>query len=261
MTRLKVIGIIPARMASTRFPGKPLAPILGLPMIEHVRRRASLAASMDEVVVASCDQEVLDVVRSAGGQAVPTSPTHERCTDRVAEAARRFKAEIVVNVQGDEPCLLPPMIEAAIEPLRSDPAVVCVNLMTPLTREEDWMSPNTVKVVVNLKSDALYFSREPIPSRAKAPDGASPVYRQVCILAFRSEFLQQFAQLPPTPLERIESVDMMRVLEHGYAVRMVPVSGEMVSVDVPEDLARAERWLASDPLVERYLMSAPRRKE
>ncbi len=250
---MTVVAIIPARMAATRFPGKPLAKLLGLPMIEHVRRRVQLAASVDRVVVATCDEEIAQTVRAFGGLAAMTSPSHERCTDRVAEAARQYPADVVVNVQGDEPCLLPEMIDAAVRPLTEDPAVVCVNLMAPLTSDADWMGRDMVKVVADAKGDALYFSREPIPSRAKAPDGAYPRHRQVGIIAFRAEFLKRFTELPQTPLERIESVDMLRALEHGYPIRMVVVQGALMSVDSPADLVRAEALLAADPLVKRYL--------
>lgn len=248
----KVVGVIPARMASTRFPGKPLAQILGLPMIEHVRRRVSLAPSIDEVIVATCDQEIADVVMASGGVAVLTLPVHERCTDRVVEAAQGLEADIIVNVQGDEPCVLPEMLEALVKPLVSDPIMVCTNLMAPITRDDEFGSADVVKVVVNLKGDALYFSREPVPSRRMTTGVEYPKYKQLGIVAFRAWFLQTFARLVPTSLEAIESVDMMRAVEHGYAVRMIRCDQEVVGVDRPGDIERAAELLQHDPLVRQY---------
>lgn len=238
-------------MASTRFPGKPLASILGLPMIEHVRRRVMLTPSINEVVVATCDQEIADVVTAAGGKVVLTSKLHERCTDRVAEAALKINADIIVNVQGDEPCVLPQMLEALVKPLLDDPSVVCTNLMAPIVDNDEYESSDVVKVVADLKGDALYFSREPIPSRKKAT-GKYPKLKQLGIVAFRASFLQEFAQLAPTPLEVAESVDMMRAVEHGYPVRMVLCEQQVVGVDRLSDIQKASAVLSRDPLVKEY---------
>lgn len=249
----RIIAVIPARMASTRFPGKPLAELLGLPMIEHVRRRSALAPSISEVVVATCDREVGAVVTANGGRVIYTSTAHERCTDRVAEAARQLEAQIIVNVQGDEPCVSPEMLEAVVRPLVNDPALECVNLAAPLTTEEEWMSVNVVKVVARPGGEILYFSRAPIPSSISSAHPACRRLKQLGVVAFRAAFLQTFARLEPTPLERLESVDMLRAVEHGYRVQMVEAQGTMIGVDVPVDVPRAERWLASDPLLRRYL--------
>lgn len=248
----KIVGIIPARMASTRFPGKPLACIIGLPMIEHVRRRVALASSITQVVVATCDQEIAELVTASGGVVALTSPAHERCTDRVAEAARDIDADIIVNVQGDEPCVVPEMLEALVSPLLKDPTLVCTNLMAPITRDEEFERPDVVKVVVNLKGDAMYFSREPIPSKRKAPNANYRSFKQLGIVAFRAGFLQTFARLAQTPLETLESVDMMRALEHGYTIRMVGCDQEVVGVDRPADLDRAAALLKNDPLIWQY---------
>jgi len=249
----RIVGIIPARMASTRFPGKPLVPLLGLPMIEHVRRRVALSSFLAEVVVATCDQEIADVVTASGGKAVLTSDRHERCTDRVAEAARQLEADIIVNVQGDEPCVVPEMLEALIGPFLADRSLPCTNLMAPIATDSEFDNANVVKVVANLKGEALYFSREAIPSRRKAPDGSFARYKQLGIVAFRSEFLHEFAKLPPTPLEIVESVDMMRAVEHGYRVRMVETRVQVIGVDVPGDVLVAERLLSNDPLLKQYI--------
>jgi len=251
MTR--VVAIIPARMASIRFPGKPLTLILGLPMIEHVRRRAVLCDLVHEVIVATCDEEIKDVVQTAGGKVVMTSSVHERCTDRVAEAARGLDADVVINVQGDEPLVLPRMLEEVVEPLLKDASLPASNLVTRIEKMEDFLDPNVPKVVTNRFGDLLYISREPIPSCKKALSGDYAKLKQLGIIAFRSDFLQLFSELSPTTLEQVESVDMMRAVEHGYRVRMVDTNGTMIGVDVPRDIQRAEELLARDPLVEAYL--------
>jgi len=248
----RVVAIIPARMASIRFPGKPLALILGLPMIEHVRRRVLLCDLVHEVIVATCDKEIKDVVQAAGGKVAMTSGAHERCTDRIAEAARGLDADVVINVQGDEPLVLPRMLEEVVEPLLKDASLQASNLVTRIETMEDFLDPNVPKVVTNRFGDLLYISREPIPSRKKASSDDYAKLKQLGIIAFRGDFLQLFSELSPTPLERVESVDMMRAVEHGYRVRMVDTNGTMIGVDVPRDIQRAEELLARDPLVEAY---------
>jgi 3-deoxy-manno-octulosonate cytidylyltransferase (CMP-KDO synthetase) len=240
-------------MESSRFPGKPLALINGIPMIEHVLRRAELCRLLDEVLVATCDREIANHVAGLGRRVVMTSASHERCVDRVAEAVRhRPDAGVVVVIQGDEPMLRPEMIETALEALIRDRSVLCVNLMAPVTSHEETTDPNVVKVVVNQEGLALYFSRAPIPYR-HTDTGDGPVYfKQVCVMPFSREMLLTFSRLPPTPLERWESVDMLRALEHGYRVRMVETGWETWSVDTPGDLERVAARMADDPLVRRY---------
>lgn len=234
-------------MGSSRFPGKPLAPICGRPMIEHVWRRACLCPKLDIVAVATCDREIYDLIRSRGGLAIMTSDSHERCTDRTREAADGLRADIVVNLQGDEPFVTPAMIEAALNPLLSDSSLVCTNLMARITDRETFEDPNEVKVVFDQQMNALYMSREPIPSLKKG--GAfDHAWKQVCVIPFRSDFLKVFSELPPTPLEVRESVDMMRAIEHGFKVRMVPCEAPGISVDTEEDRREAERLMADDPL-------------
>jgi 3-deoxy-manno-octulosonate cytidylyltransferase (CMP-KDO synthetase) len=250
---MKVVAIIPARMGSSRFPGKPLADIAGLPMIEHVRRRVSLCAMIDEVIVATCDKEIMDVVEKNGGRAAMTLPTHERCTDRIAEAALEIDADIVLNVQGDEPLVKPEMFEPLITPLMDDPELYCVNLMSEIGDEKDFESSDIVKVVCDLEGYALYFSREPVPSRRKAGGLTFKRYKQLGIIAFRKDFLLTYTKLTPTPLEQIESVDMLRILEHGYRLRMVPTPLESIGVDTPADLERASEMMKKDALYRTYL--------
>lgn len=248
-----IVCIIPARMASTRFPGKPLVPILGLPMIEHVRRRVAMCRQVRDVIVATCDEAIKHTVQKAGGRVIMTAGTHERCTDRVAEAAAGLDAEVVVNVQGDEPLILPSMIEEVIQPLLEDPSLPAANLVTRIVDPGEFQDPNAPKVVTNLAGDLLYISRAPIPSQTMARTGECVKLKQSGIIAFRSDFLQTFTRLEPTPLESVESVDMMRAVEHGYRVRMVETKHRTIGVDIPADIGRVERILASDPLVNQYI--------
>ena len=254
---MNIIAIIPARMGSSRFPGKPLADIHGLPTVLHVALRTRLARCLDAVYVATCDQEIADVCTAAGVPAIMTSPAHERCSDRTAEAllhieeASGHRADIVVMVQGDEPMITPDMIEAAVAPLLHEASVQVVNLMEEMASTQEFEDPNEVKVVVDAAGDALYFSREPLPSRKKGATTV-PMREQVCIIAFRREALLHFNDLPDTPLERIESVDMLRLLEHGEKVRMVAVPHRTFSVDTPEDLRRVRELMRKDPLFAAY---------
>lgn len=249
---MKIAAIIPARMASTRFPGKPLADILGLPMIEHVRRRVALARGVDKVIVATCDKEIYDVVTANGGLAVMTSDKHERCTDRIAEAAISIKADIIVNIQGDEPFFRPEMFESAVKPLGDDRNIQCVNLLSEITTVDEFNSPNIVKTVFDLEGNIIYFSREPVPSASKSGGMEYKRYKQLGVIAFRSDFLKKFAALPQTPLERVESVDMLRVIEHGYKLRMVISPFKAIGVDTPADLENARVLMRTDEFFGKY---------
>ena len=255
---MKTIAIIPARMGSSRFPGKPMAKIHGMPMIGHVLLRSQMSRLLDDVYVATCDKEIADYVKSIGGKAVMTSTCHERCTDRVSEALLSIeketneKVDIVVNIQGDEPMLMPEMIDEAVKPMVDDPSIVCVNLMAPLKSQNEHEDPNEVKVVLDINNYAMYFSREPIPSRKKGVTDV-PMNKQVCIMPFTRDFLIRFNELEETPLEIIESVDMLRALEHGYKVKMVPTMYDTYSVDTLEDLKKVEQLMADDELLSRYI--------
>lgn len=221
-------------------------------MIEHVARRAAMCRRLDAVYVATCDEEIRAAAEGFGCEVLMTSPAHERASDRVAEAAESFDADVVVMIQGDEPMVTPGMIEAAVAPLFEDASVACVNLAREIVRREDYQDPNTIKVVTDARGDALYFSRSPIPAGAFAPDSTVPVYKQVCVIPFRRDFLREFARLAPTPLERAESVDMLRAVEHGRRVRMVLTETETHAVDTPEDLRLVESLMKDDPLVPLY---------
>jgi 3-deoxy-manno-octulosonate cytidylyltransferase (CMP-KDO synthetase) len=250
---MKAVGIIPARLGSSRFPGKPLAPLLGRPMIEHVFKRAALSDALDAVYVATCDEEIASVVRAFGGQAIMTSPAHERGTDRIAEAASTLglaEEDVVVNIQGDEPLLVPEMIGLSVAPLRTDASLECVNLCAPIS-VADFEDRNEIKIVADQRGFALYMSREPIPTRIRQ-GSAIPRYKQVCVIAFRWPTLRAYTTLSETPLEQAESIDMLRLLEHGRAVKLVESPYATFAVDTPEGLAAVEQRMKNDPVLARY---------
>ena len=255
---MKIIGIIPARLASSRLPNKPMADILGMPMIGHVYFRSKMSEIFHEVYVATCDKEIYDYITKVGGKAVMTADTHERASDRTAEALLKVekesgnKVDIVVMIQGDEPMITPEMISAAIQPLLEDDSLNITNLMEAMQTQEEHEDPAEVKVVVDKKSNALYFSREPIPSRKKV-SSIIPMLKQVCIIPFRRDFLLEYNSMEQTPLEIVESVDMNRLLENGIPIRMVMRSEETFSVDTFADLNNVNNRMKNDPLLKKYL--------
>ncbi len=259
---MNIIAIIPARMASSRFPGKPMAKIHGMPMIGHVYCRTRMCPLLSETYVATCDKEIYDYIQETGGKAVMTADTHERCTDRTAEAMLKIedgsgeKIDIVVMVQGDEPMVTPDMIERAVKPMLDYNSANVVNLMAKIKTVGEFEDPNEVKVVVGIDNRALYFSREPIPSRRKGVTNV-PMLKQVCIIPFRRDYLLKFNSMPETPLECIESVDMMRILENGEQVKMVMTDAETLSVDTSEHLKRVKSLMKGDQLLKKYLRNRP----
>lgn len=239
-----ITAVIPARMASSRFPNKPLAPIAGLPMIEHVRRRAALADGIDEVVVATCDAEIRQVVESFGGKVVMTSDVHERGTDRVNEAMRSLRGDIIVMVQGDEPLIMPSEISRVSQPLAADPTLQTANLLSPLDSPAELASVDVVKAACDQRGNVIYYTRSPIPHYRNQL--TVPVYKQTGIIAFRTVFLQAMSAMPLTPLEHAESVDMMRPLEHGIRVLGVLARYGTIGVDRPTDVSQVEVVLQRD---------------
>jgi 3-deoxy-manno-octulosonate cytidylyltransferase (CMP-KDO synthetase) len=250
---MKIIGIIPARMASTRFPGKPLCKICGITMIEHVYKRSVICKELKEVYVATCDKEIFDEVIKFGGKAIMTSDKHKTCSDRVAEACRNINsaADIIVNIQGDEPLTRPEMISASVAPFFSDKTIQCVNLIAKIKSDSDFSNPNVVKVVKDKNDYALYFSRESIPSNKKF-SGNYNRYRQVCILPFTRSLLLDYVNWESTPLETIESVDMMRLLENGYKIKLVETFFDTMGVDNEDDRLRVEALMSKDKLFLEY---------
>lgn len=254
---MKAIAVIPARLSASRFPGKPMAKIAGMPMIGHCWHRTRMTPGIEETYVATCDQEIFDYVESIGGKAIMTSTKHNRATDRTAEAL--FTAEkdlghqvdVVILMQGDEPLIMPDAI-ASLLPAFQDPEIEISNLMGVLKTEEAFLNKNNVKVVTNSRGDALYFSREPIPCTWKNIPGL-PMRQQLGIIAFRRAALIRFNESPETILEQCESVDMNRVLEYGGRIRMVPTELQTIGVDTPADLEAAEKRMAGDVLHRSYI--------
>jgi 3-deoxy-manno-octulosonate cytidylyltransferase (CMP-KDO synthetase) len=242
-----VVGIIPARFASTRFPGKPLADLAGKPMIQHVYERACRAQSLVEVLVATDDPRIFDAVQQFGGDAVMTGADHPTGTDRLAEVARRLTGiDIIVNIQGDEPLIAPEAIDAVVAPLLADPSIPMGSVMSPLPDAERAADANIVKVVTDLQGFARYFSRSPIPYPRDAQAGPGPWKKHIGLYAYRRDFLLQLTQLAPTPLEQLEKLEQLRVLEHGYRIKMVERAGDAsIGVDTPEDLERVRDILVS----------------
>jgi 3-deoxy-manno-octulosonate cytidylyltransferase (CMP-KDO synthetase) len=244
---MKILAIIPARMGSSRFPGKPMAKINGKPMIGHVFEEVSRSDILEIVVVATCDTVIYDYIVSIGGKAVMTGNYHERASDRCAEALIKLeneyglKYDIVVMVQGDEPMTHPNMISEAVQPLIKDKNIKISNLIAKIDTVEEFEDRNCIKVVCDLDLNAIYFSREPIPTRSKQE--IISMNKQVCVIPFQRDFLIEYNEMEPTPLEIAESVDMMRVLEHGMKVKMVPTKYNTKAVDTKEDLQHVEQLM------------------
>ena len=244
---MNILAIIPARMGSSRFPGKPLAEILGKPMIGHVYDQVKKCNLLTKTVVATCDDEIKKYIESIGGKAVMTGNHHERASDRCAEALGCVEKEdsmqydIIVMVQGDEPMTHPNMISEAVTPMLDDPEILVSNLLGDIENIEEFEDRNCIKVVCDQQSNAIYFSREPIPTRSKG--GNIPMKKQVCVIPFTRAFLLEYTELSPTPLEIVESIDMMRVLECGMKVKMVPTKHQTYAVDTIEDLNKVEKLM------------------
>ena len=258
MKATKVSAIIPARYGSTRFEGKPLVPILGRPMIQHVYEGVRQSKLIDDVIVATDDQRILGVVREFGGKAVMTSPAHTTGTDRVAEVARKLKSEIIVNVQGDEPLIKGSFVDKAIRPLLIDKTLNMSTLMTKIEDVKMWLNPHIVKVVVDRRGFALYFSRSPIPfprdlnvekllSSSSGGQNLLPrrLYKHIGVYVFRRKFLLRFSKMKPTPLERLEKLEQLRALENEFPIKVIAVDYEPICVDTPQDVQRVEKFLGS----------------
>lgn len=242
---INIVGFIPARAESTRFPGKPLADILGKPMIMHVFDRAAMSPTLDDVYVATDSEEIASTVASLGGKALMTSTEHQSGTDRIAQAAREIglKGEdIAVNIQGDQPLFDPIMVEEVVEPLVSDASIPMSTLIYRIIRDEEITHPNAVKTVLDREGFALYFSRATIPFYRDAE--IEPVYyKHHGIYAYRNDFLQRFVNLPHGVLERTERLEQLRALENGFRIKVVLTENDSIEVDTMEDLDRVRRTL------------------
>ena len=249
---LTVLAVIPARYASSRFPGKALAIISGKPMIQHVFERARQAHDVSRTVVATDDDRILSAVKEFGGDAVMTRPDHRSGTERVAEVAAQIEAEIYVNVQGDEPLIDPAAIDAAVAELQSEgdsPAAdrpLVATLCSVIADPREIIDPNIVKVVFDFQGDALYFSRAPIPwVRGEKTAVGSAHWKHQGLYAFRRDILLEFPTLPPGQLEKLEQLEQLRLLENGYKIRVVETEHDSLSVDVPADIVRIEQLLST----------------
>ncbi|MBI3319317.1 MAG: 3-deoxy-manno-octulosonate cytidylyltransferase [Candidatus Omnitrophica bacterium] len=259
---MQIVGIIPARYGSTRFPGKALALLHGMPLIQHVYERATQAQHVDQVIVATDDERIAQAVAHVGGRVAMTNAAHQSGTERVAEVARTLDAQAIINIQGDEPLIHPDQIDQLAIFLSAHQAVPMATLMTKLVRDEDLTNPNVVKVVVDQDGYALYFSRAPIPfvrpqatghrpqalsSRQEPPAACSlqpaACYKHIGLYGYQRYFLLQFPHLAPTPLEQSEQLEQLRVLEHGYTIKVLETAHDTVGVDTADDLKRAEQAL------------------
>lgn len=242
---MKVIGVIPARYASSRFEGKALALLGGRPVVQHVYERARQARKLDEVFIATDDARIADAVADFGGQSVMTSSEHDSGTDRIAEAVGELDVDVVVNIQGDEPFISPRAIDQTVEPFESEPDLEMTTLMLPITEESALRDPNVVKVVVDGQGYALYFSRSLIPHpRRQARRSAR---QHIGLYAYRKDFLLQFAKLPSGELEQTEALEQLRALENGHRIRVIEAEDYSgVSIDTPEDLRQAQSLLGGN---------------
>jgi len=231
---MRTLCVIPARYASTRLPGKPLADICGKPMIWRVFSRASRAKKPEKVIVATDDQRIYDAICQEGGEAMLTRADHKTGTDRLAQVAAAYPAiDLIVNVQGDEPLIEPYIIDDLITLFEQDANLSMATVMTRLTDEKEQKDPNNVKVVVDKRGYALYFSRSLLPYPLK---GCACCYKHIGIYAYRRDFLLHYASLLPTPLEKAESLEQLRALEHGYSIRVIETNCRLVGVDTAKDL-------------------------
>ena len=236
----KILGVIPARFASTRFPGKVLSLIAGKTMLQHVFQRASLSSYLTSVIIATDDDAVFQAARSFGARVRMTRADHLSGTDRVAEVASAENADIVVNIQGDEPLIDPAAIDAAILPLAHEPELVMGTLKKRIENPREIADPNVVKVVTDQAGDAIYFSRCPIPFE-REKSGDTPYFKHIGLYVYQREFLLAYSSLPVGPLETAERLEQLRALENGYRIRVVETEYESLGVDTPEDLERVSK--------------------
>jgi len=259
---MKIIGVIPARMAASRFPGKPLYPIHGRPMVEHVYHRASMFDKWHRLVLATCDQEIESFAKSKQIPVVMTGTHHTRALDRVAEAAEKLgddlaKDDIVVCVQGDEPMMRPDMMDAVVKPLLDDPRKACSVLAMHIVQDEVWRNPDTVKIIHNDSGEVLYTSRAPVPY-SKMPLTPEHLARRIYgILAFRWQYLQAFTRHPETRLEKLEACDSNRILDMPFVQHIAPYPYlASFSVDSPDDIKLVEAHMNKDEFWAKYRYKA-----
>jgi 3-deoxy-manno-octulosonate cytidylyltransferase (CMP-KDO synthetase) len=249
---VNITAIIPSRLSSSRFPGKPLADIHGLPMVEHVRRRVLLNSKVKRSVVATCDANIYDVVKSFGGDVMMTDSSHFSCNDRVAEVAPHFKDDIIVNVQGDEPLIAPEMLDLVTQPFLDDNAIRCSSLMAKILTEDERNDLNEVKVVCDLMQNAMYFSRLPIPGINKSKIIDFQHFKHIGIYAYYSDVISGFSKWGPSASEKCESIDILRFIENGIKVKMVETSYVSLGVDTKNDLQKVKDLMLKDKYFGNY---------
>ena len=234
----RILGVIPARFASSRFPGKALASLAGKPLIQHVYERARQARYLSKLIIATDDDRIAKAARSFGAQVQMTRPDHLSGTDRVAEAASSDHAQVIVNIQGDEPLIDPGAIDAAALALLDDPDLPMATLKKRIEIPGEVNDPNVVKVVANLAGDAIYFSRSPVPFFRDGSVAGATHYKHIGLYVYRREFLFAYSNLPVGPLEQAERLEQLRAIENGHRIRVVETESESLGVDTPEDLER-----------------------
>jgi 3-deoxy-manno-octulosonate cytidylyltransferase (CMP-KDO synthetase) len=241
------VAVIPARYHSTRLPGKPLIDLAGRPMIVRVLERVQVTPGLHSVLVATDDSRVYDAVTAHGGTCVMTRSDHQSGTDRLAEVAESLTCDLVVNIQGDEPLIEPAMITAALSPFTSDPSIEMSTLCRRFEHEDEFTSPNVVKAVVSQDGFALYFSRAPVPYHRATANAGQPshAFKHIGLYVYRRTTLVRLASLPPSPLERTESLEQLRALEHGIRIRAVETRLDSIGVDTDADVVRVRALLAS----------------
>jgi 3-deoxy-manno-octulosonate cytidylyltransferase (CMP-KDO synthetase) len=255
---MNIVAVIPARMNSSRFPGKPMESLLGMPMIGHCYKRAIMSEILDDVYVATCDSVIYNYIISIGGKAVMTLDSHEMACDRAAEAMLKIekinknKIDILLMLQGDEPMVTPKSINEVLKPLINDSKIKIANLYKEINSVHEFEDPNEVKVIMDKSNYAMYFTREPIPSRKKGVLNV-PMFKQICSIPFRRDFLLEFSKMKRTPLEIVEGIDMNRILENSQKVKMVYSEDESYSVDSPADISRVIEFLSNDELTKKYI--------
>lgn len=240
---LKAVGVIPARLGSTRLPNKVLLPIAGKPMIQHVWEQAKRIRGLDSVLIACDDQKILDAVAKFGGNALLTRADHPNGTSRIEEAVEKTDAEIVVNIQGDQPLLDCPAIECLADFLKKNSAVPMATLAIKSTDAKEYRNPNIVKLVRDESGKALYFSRSPLPF-LRDSDGTPEFWKHIGVYGYRKDFLKKFVSWSSGRLEEIEKLEQLRVLERGYPIQVIETKQDFISVDTAEDLKQAERLLS-----------------
>lgn len=246
-TTIRVAAIIPARMASSRLPGKPLLEVRGLPMVEHVRRRALLCRRFSEIVVATCDREIAQVVEQHGGRALMTSPEHPAATDRVAEAMQHVDCTHVVNLQGDELLVLPSDLETFVRAMEHQPHIPAWNALARIEEAAELSDHAVVKCAVSDSGRLLFCSRDFSRVPLAPDDGFEPLRRVLGILGYRRDFLERYGRLTRTPLERAEAIDQSRIIEHDVTLQGVEFTKGYPGMNEPRDVAVVERYLEEDP--------------